>query len=239
MAGSPHILIVDDDAETRALLSRFFGESGFRVSTLADGRTLESRELGAVDVILLDVMLPHGNGFDLCRELRARWAVPIVMVTAVTGEADRILGLELGADDYVTKPFNPRELLARVRALLRRASIAVSPALTRRRYEFEGWRIDVRRRQLSSPAGDQVKLSSAEFDALVAFVEHPQTVLGRDDLLRLARGRVAQIYERSIDVLISRLRRKIEDDPAEPRLIKTVRTGGYVFTAAVAPESVP
>lgn len=237
----PHILIVDDDAEIRTLLGRFFGEHGFCVSSLADGRTLATRDLGSVDVILLDIMLPHASGLDLCRTLRACWAVPIIMVTAVTGETDRIVGLELGADDYVTKPFNPRELLARVRALLRRASGAVSPALSQvaRCYQFEGWRIDARRRHISGPAGDEVTLSSAEFDALVAFVEHPQTVLTRDDLLRLARGRVAQIYDRSIDVLISRLRRKIEDDPAQPRLIKTVRTGGYVFTATVSREGAP
>lgn len=234
----PHILIVDDDAEIRTLLGRFFAEHGFCVSSLADGRTLATRDLGSVDVILLDIMLPHASGLDLCRTLRACWAVPIIMVTAVTGETDRIVGLELGADDYVTKPFNPRELLARVRALLRRASGTVSPAMSQvaRCYQFEGWRIDARRRHISGPGGDDVTLSSAEFDALVAFVEHPQTVLTRDDLLRLARGRVAQIYDRSIDVLISRLRRKIEDDPAQPRLIKTVRTGGYVFTASVSRE---
>jgi len=235
----PHILVVDDDREIRTLLSRFFTDNGFHVTALADGRGLEQRNLTTTDVVLLDLMLPYVDGLEICRRLRGRWQIPIIMVTAATGPSDIVVGLELGADDYVTKPFNPRELLARVRALLRRMSstLAAGGSRTIQRYRFEGWEIDLAHRRVIDPEGSEIALSSAEFDALVTFVERPQIVLSRDDLLRIARGRTAQVYDRSIDVLISRLRRKIEPDPAQPRLIKTVRTGGYIFTAIVAPEA--
>ena len=241
----PHILIVDDDREIRALLTRFLGGHGYRVSAAKDGaEMMRVLEGGRIDLIILDVMLPGEDGLSLCRRLRAGSATPIIMLTAAGDETDRIVGLEMGADDYLSKPFNPRELLARIKAVLRRATGpggAVSGGEAKaggggRVLVFEGWRLDLARRELHSSEGVLIQLSAGEFDLLVAFVEHPQRVLTRDQLLDLARGRVAAPFDRSIDVQVSRLRRKMEADPTEPALIKTVRGGGYLFAASVKVE---
>jgi two-component system OmpR family response regulator len=236
MDGVKHILVVDDDIEIRELLSDFLARNGFRVTAAPNGAAM-MQTLGTVriDLVILDIMMPGEDGLSLCRRLRANGSMPIIMLTAAGGETDRIVGLEVGADDYVPKPFSTRELLARVRAVLRRSAMPVpgSPAGARRVFEFAGWRLDVTRRQLYSPAKALVDLRAAEFDLLLALVERPNHVLARDQLLDLARGRGATAFNRSIDVYISRLRHRIEVDPKEPDLIKTVRSGGYVFAAPV------
>ncbi|MBK1865284.1 response regulator [Aestuariivirga sp. YIM B02566] len=232
----PHVLIVDDDQQIRTMLARFLGEHGMRVTQASEGISMfKVMETGRFDVIVLDVMMPGEDGFTLCRKLRAESAIPLILLTARNSETDRIVGLELGADDYVTKPFNPRELLARIRALLRRANAQPQAVqrLASATYQFAGWTLDTSRRSLLSPQGVLTDLTTGEFDLLVAFVEHPQRVLNRDQLLDLARGRVSLAFDRSIDVQVSRLRRKIETDPNAPALIKTVRNGGYFFTALV------
>jgi two-component system OmpR family response regulator len=234
----PHILIVDDDRQIRTMLARFLADHAMRVMQAGDGEEMfQALEAGRFDVIVLDVMMPGDDGFTLCRKLRSTNAIPLILLTARNSETDRIVGLELGADDYVTKPFNPRELLARIRAILRRAGTQ-APASAQRLasaiYQFAGWTLDTSRRSLVSPQGALTDLTTGEFDLLVAFVEHPQRVLNRDQLLDLARGRVSLAFDRSIDVQVSRLRRKIESDPDAPALIKTVRNGGYFFTATVA-----
>ncbi|MGE0239803.1 MAG: response regulator [Parvibaculaceae bacterium] len=236
----PHILIVDDDRQIRAMLARFLAEHGMRVTQAGDGDEMfKALETGRFDVIVLDVMMPGDDGFTLCRKLRSTNTMPIILLTARNSETDRIVGLELGADDYVTKPFNPRELLARIRAILRRASAnpTAAQSLASATYQFAGWTLDTSRRSLVSPQGVLTDLTTGEFDLLVAFVEHPQRVLNRDQLLDLARGRVSLAFDRSIDVQVSRLRRKIESDPNAPALIKTVRNGGYFFTATVTPAA--
>jgi two-component system OmpR family response regulator len=240
MDASPHILIVDDDREIRDLLSRFLAKHGYRVSVAADGRAMRKVLVdAAIDLVILDVMLPGEDGLSLCRSVRTTSSVPIVMLTAVGEDVDRIVGLEMGADDYVPKPFNPRELLARIRAVLRRtgtpagglaAGGRIAEAATLR---FAGWRLDLGKRELTAPDGMLVPLSGGEFGLLSALALHPQRVLSRDQLLDLARGRGANAFDRSIDVQISRLRRKIERDPREPALIKTVRGGGYLFAPKV------
>ncbi len=240
----PHLLIVDDDREIRALLTRFLGGHGYRVSAAKDGaEMMRMVEGGRVDLIILDVMLPGEDGLSLCRRLRAGSTTPVIMLTAAGDETDRIVGLEMGADDYLPKPFNPRELLARIKAVLRRVggpgtSVSAGDAAPGggRILVFEGWRLNLARRELHSSEGVLTQLSAGEFDLLVAFAEHPQRVLTRDQLLDLARGRVAAPFDRSIDVQVSRLRRKMESDPAEPVLIKTVRGGGYLFAASVRVE---
>jgi two-component system OmpR family response regulator len=235
MDPSPHILIVDDDREIRDLLSKFLTRNALRVSVARDEREMHKvMQDSSIDLLVLDAMLPGKDGFTICRELRAASRVPIIMLTAAGEETDRIVGLEMGADDYMSKPFNPRELLARMRAVLRRSSDpghATEP--TGAAVRFAGWTLDVPRRQLLSPEGTLVTLSTGEFDLLVAFVEHPQRVLSREQLLDLARGRGPAPFDRSIDVQVSRLRRKIEPDPQSPTMISTVRGGGYVFTPAV------
>ncbi len=235
MDSSPHILIVDDDREIRDLLSRFLERNGLRVSVARDEREMQKVLQGAaIDLVVLDAMLPGKNGFTICRELRAAGNLPIIMLTAAGEETDRIVGLEMGADDYVAKPFNPRELLARMRAVLRRAAEpGRAIEAPRGALGFAGWTLDVARRQLLSPEGALVTLSTGEFDLLLAFAEHPQRVLSRDQLLDIARGRGPAPFDRSIDVQVSRLRRKIEVDPRAPEIIATVRGGGYVFTPAV------
>jgi two-component system OmpR family response regulator len=233
---APHLLVVDDDREIRDLLSRFLAKHGFRVSTARDAREARSIVADArIDLVILDVMMPGEDGLALCRQLRAGSDMAIVMLTAMGEDTDRIIGLEIGADDYLAKPFNPRELLARIKAVLRRAGQRHLPALNGEAVvlEFSGWRLDVGQRRLDSPDGVPVLLSGGEFDLLVAFAEHPQRVLSRDQLLDITRGRSAGPFDRSVDVQVSRLRRKIETDPKRPALINTVRGGGYVFTAPV------
>ncbi len=232
----PAILVVDDDPEIRDLLARFLGKHGMTALTAPDGeRALRTVRDENVDLVVLDLMLPGEGGFEICRKLRQISTVPVIMLTALAEDTDRIVGLELGADDYVTKPFNPRELLARIRAVLRRAAGQALPedeGVTL--YLFAGWRLDVARRELLDPEGALVSLTAGEFDLLVAFLEHPRRVLDRDQLLTFTKGRMAQPFDRSIDVQLSRLRRKIEPDPKEPQIIKTVRGGGYQFTPEVA-----
>jgi two-component system OmpR family response regulator len=241
MQVTPHLLVVDDDREICELLSSFLAKHGFRVSIAHDGRSMtQALQSGRISLVVLDLMLPGEDGLSLCRRLRATSTLPVVMLTAMSEETDRIIGLEMGADDYLAKPFNPRELLARVRAVLRRTGAAPVSAGRGRMLEFVGWRIDVGRRQLFSPTGALVPLRAGEFDLLLALAERPQRVLTRDQLLDLSRGRAATSFDRSVDVQISRLRAKIERNPKEPDLIKTVRSGGYVFTAAViAAEASP
>ncbi len=241
MDRTPHLLVVDDDREIRSLVAQFLTKHGFRVTGVRDGAEMMRTLDGArVDLIVLDLMLPGEDGLSLCRRLRATpqtAQTPVIMLTAMGEETDRIVGLEMGADDYLAKPFSPRELLARIKAVLRRVSappVAGAPAAAGTVLRFEGWSLDLTKRELRSPDGVLVQLSAGEYDLLVAFVEHPQRVLTRDQLLDLARGRSAVPFDRSIDVQVSRLRRKIEPDPAEPALIKTVRGGGYLFTPIVS-----
>ena len=241
MDRTPHLLVVDDDREIRSLVAQFLTKHGFRVTGVKDGAEMMRTLDGArVDLIVLDLMLPGEDGLSLCRRLRAApqtAQTPVIMLTAMGEETDRIVGLEMGADDYLAKPFSPRELLARIKAVLRRVSappVAGAPAAAGTVLRFEGWSLDLTKRELRSPDGVLVQLSAGEYDLLVAFVEHPQRVLTRDQLLDLARGRSAVPFDRSIDVQVSRLRRKIEPDPADPTLIKTVRGGGYLFTPTVS-----
>ncbi len=236
---NPHILVVDDDREIRDLLARFLVRHGLRVTTARDGiemmKLLDERR---IDLVVLDLMLPGEDGLTLTRRLRqSRAELPIVMLTAMGEDTDRIVGLEMGADDYVPKPFNPRELLARIKAVLRRAQSGGegSSATTRQgpKALFQGWTLDLTTRDLRSPDGVMVGLSAGEFGLLQVFVEHPRRVLSRDQLLDFALGRSAVPFDRSIDIQVSRLRRRLGDDARDPQLIKTVRGGGYLFTAEV------
>ena len=236
MRNGPHVLVVDDDREIRDLLARFLCTHGYRIETAADGREMfAALSAGRFDLIVLDLMLPGEDGLSLCRRVRAGSDLPIIMLTAIGEDTDRIVGLEMGADDYLAKPFNPRELLARIRAVLRRATeIRRRPEGGRSRcFEFHGWMLDATRRCLHGPDGAPVDLTGGEFTLLLALVEHPDRVLTRDQLLDLTRGREAGPFDRSVDIQVSRLRRKIENDPKRPALIKTVRSGGYVFAGEV------
>ena len=235
MDAAPHILIVDDDREIRDLTGRYLRKHGFRVDSAADAKAMDRllRD-GRFDLVVLDLMLPGEDGLSICRRLRAATRIPIVMLTAVAEDTDRIIGLEIGADDYLTKPFNPRELLARIRAVLRRAERpGAADEAAEGSFAFAGWRLDPARRELRDPGGVLVELTAGEFDLLAALVERPRRVLSRERLLDLTRGRDAQPFDRSVDVQVSRLRRKIEPDPKNPEFIKTVRSGGYIFTLKV------
>jgi len=233
---APNILVVEDDRETRTLIATYLRGNACNVRTAADGREMvRAMTDRRVDLLILDVMLPGEDGLSLCRKVRAGSHVPIIMLTARGEDVDRIIGLEMGADDYLPKPFNPRELLARINAVLRRQDAGW---IRRTREDasalcFDGWRIDLRLRELRNPDGARVAITSAEFDLLQTFCERPGRVLSRDSLLDLTHGRNAGSFERSIDVLVSRIRRKIEPDPQYATLIKTVRSGGYMFTARV------
>jgi two-component system, OmpR family, response regulator len=237
-----HILVVDDDREIRDLLGRFLSKHGYRVTSVADGNEMR-RALAdwKIDLIVLDLMLPGEDGLSLCRNLRAKSQIPVIMLTIMGEETDRIIGLEMGADDYLPKPFNPRELLARMKAVLRRAPCAAShqSAAISKILHFSGWKLNIGLRRLKSPQGLLVDLSTGEFDLLVAFVEHPQRVLNRDQLLDLSHGRTEALFDRSIDMQVSRLRHKIEDNPKKPEIIKTVRGGGYMLTSKVTLNETP
>ncbi|MDT9634745.1 response regulator [Pseudomonas marginalis] len=232
-----NLLIVDDDLEVLALLKKFFMQHGYAVETVAGGTELwAAMERHPADLIILDLMLPGENGLLLCQRLRQQYATPVIMLTAMGELSDRVVGLEMGADDYLSKPFDARELLARVRAVLRRAGEG-RPVLgesARPLIRFAGWQLDVTRRELRSPDEVMIPLSSGEFDLLLVFVEHPQRVLTREQLLNLARGHSHDAFDRSIDVQVSRLRRKLEFDTKRPAMIRTVRNGGYQFTASVS-----
>lgn len=231
------ILVVDDDPEIAALVSEFLAQHGFAVTAVGDGRAMRQAIAdGSFDLVLLDLMLPGEDGLSLCRFLREATTLPIIMLTAMGSETDRVVGLEMGADDYVAKPFSARELLARIKAVLRRGSPRV-PAATaeaaKEALEFAGWRLEIGRRRLFSPDGVLVELTSGEFDLLHAFLLNPQRVLNRDQLLDIARGRVSGPFDRTIDVQVGRLRRKLEIDPKKPEIVKTVRGGGYMLTTQV------
>ncbi len=229
-----HVLVVDDDAELRELLSEYLGRNGFRVSVARDGREMrQALESGNPDIVVLDIMLPGEDGLALCRDLRARSNLPVIMLTARGEELDRIIGIEMGADDYLTKPFNPRELLARMKGILRRTRSLPPARAESHRLRFAGWTLDLAARHLIAADGVVVPLSGTEFRLLQIFVTHPNRVLDRNQLMDLALGREATPFDRAIDVQVSRLRQRLGDDAREPRIIKTVRNGGYVLAAQV------
>ena len=237
MEPSPHVLVVDDHRDIRELLSRYLAQHGFRVSAAEDAtaarRILKS---AAIDLVVLDVMMPGEGGLQLTRSLRESGDMPVILLTAMGEDTDRVVGLEMGADDYLTKPFNPRELVARIRAVLRRAQALPrprDPAADAGRLRFDRWELDLARRELLDESGVAVPLSTGEFRLLAALLERPGLVLTRDQLLDLTRGRAAGLFDRSIDNQISRLRRRVERDPARPELIKTVRGDGYSFVGQV------
>jgi DNA-binding response OmpR family regulator len=233
-----HVLAIDDDPAMRDLIGDYLRENDLRVTTVANGADM-NKVLAeeAVDVVVLDLRLVGEDGMQHARALRETSQIPIIIVSGRMDEADRVMGLELGADDYITKPFSPRELLARVRAVLRRYQAAREAAPLRdgqlRAYRFGGWELNLRTRRLTSPDGKRVELSNGEFNLLQAFCAAPRRVLSREQLLDLSRLHSAEVYDRSIDVQILRLRRKIEDDPSRPQYIRTERGAGYVFEAAV------
>jgi two-component system, OmpR family, response regulator len=239
MLSMPHLLLVDDDEDILSLLTGFFRKHGYTVSVAEDGAQMfAALQTSSIDLVILDVMLKREDGFSLCRLIRATSAVPIIMLTAMADHTDRVVGLEVGADDYLTKPFDQRELLARVKAVLRRSatnSQAPAPArsATRLLLCFAEWRLDVATRELRSADDALVLLSGGEFELLLTFVEHPRRVLTREQLIDLARGSAHVAFDRSIDVQVSRLRHKLEQDPKNPALIRTIRNAGYMFMAEV------
>ena len=234
---STHLLIVDDDPEIIALITRYFGNHGFRVSSAVNGETLRGAiAQDPIDVVLLDLGLPREDGLELTRWLRTHWQGAIIIITGRGESVDRVVGLEIGADDYVTKPFDLRELLARVRSVLRRVAPAAPPAAQTSvsgTFEFAGFRFDPQARRLTGPDGAPITLTSGEFELLQIFLAAPGRVLSRDQLINQMHGRDAGPFDRSIDVQVGRLRRKIETDPAKPELLQSVRGAGYLFTARV------
>ncbi|MFO1351791.1 MAG: response regulator [Gammaproteobacteria bacterium] len=237
LAAAPHILAVDDDPALRAMIADYLAEQGLRVSTAADGAEM-ARVLAdaAIDLIVLDLKLPGEDGLTLARRLRADSNIPIIMLTGQNDPIDRVVGLEIGADDYLTKPFSPRELLARIKAVLRRAqALEATPLPTEehKAYRFAGWELNLRSRRLTTPDGQPMELTNGEFNLLMAFLKAPQRVLSRDHLLEYSRLHSDEVFDRSIDTQILRLRRKLEANPSEPQIIKTERGAGYVFAVPV------
>jgi DNA-binding response OmpR family regulator len=232
-----HVLAIDDDPSVRQMIADYLGDNDIRVTAIASGRSIaDAMGRHTIDLIVLDLKLPGEDGMQIARQLRSESNVPIIMLTGRKDEADRVMGLELGADDYLTKPFSPRELLARIRALLRRsrAQESISDGLARvRAYRFAGWELNVRLRRLRSPQGEVVATTNSEFNLLVAFLAAPQRVLSREQLLELSRLHNDEVYDRSVDVQVGRLRKKLEPMGTPTRLIRTERGAGYVFTAAV------
>ena len=243
MENTAHILVVDDDQEIRQLVGDYLRKNGFRVSLAAEGRQMrEMLDVARIDLIVLDLMLPGDDGLTLCRTLRATPAfaqMPVLMLTARGEPIDRVVGLEMGADDYLQKPFEPRELLARIRNILRRTrALPDNPAAGLvKRYRFTDWVLDTGLRQLTSPQAVVVPLSGAEYRLLQIFLDHPQRILNRDQLMDMTKGRDADPFDRSIDLQISRLRQKLGDDARAPTMIKTVRNEGYILSAPVVQES--
>ena len=235
MKGKDHILIVDDHADIRALVQDYLQDEGYKVSTAPDGDAM--RRIMAqdpVDLVLLDLILPGEDGLALARDLRVGADIGIIILTGRGETVDRIIGLEMGADDYLPKPFHLRELLARVKSVLRRSASRADAAHERPASpRFNGWQLDLTARELTSPQGEMVRLTSGEFELLAVFVSNANQVLSRDRLLDLARNREAGPFDRTIDVQVGRLRRKLDDDPQQPALIKTVRGSGYIFTAQI------
>lgn len=240
MSGPVHILIVDDDPEIRSLLGRYLGSQGFRVSAASNRAECESRlSISEPDLVVLDVMLPDGSGLDICRGLQDRRPrLPVILLTALKEDVDRIVGLEIGADDYLGKPFNPRELVARIKAVLRRAGHEDDTVPETKTHGFGRFDVDPQLRRIVRDDGVPVELTGAEFDLLCVFLERPGRLLSRDQLLDLTQGRSRDPMDRSIDVLMSRLRRKLDDDDAFP-LFKTVRNGGYQLTVPVRTQTLP
>jgi len=240
MGKQDHVLVVDDDAEVRGLLRDYLEKQGYRVTAAAGGKGMRAAlETGRPDLVILDLMLPGDDGLTLCRDLRARSNVPIIMVTARGDETDRIVGLELGADDYLPKPFSPRELLARIKSVLRRTRALpenLEPEKAKA-FRFAGWSLDVASRNLTSPEGIVVALSGTEFRLLRVFLAFPNRVMTRDQLIEAMEARDAGPFDRAIDVQVSRLRHRLQDDAREPQIIKTVRSQGYVLAAEV--QAVP
>jgi len=239
MSESEHILVVDDDTEIRDLLSTYLGKNGYRVTAAADGKRMwAALDNGRVDLIVLDLMLPGDDGLVLCRNLRAKSKLPVIMLTARGDEMDRILGLEMGADDYLPKPFNPRELLARIKGVLRRVREMPAGSVHGEvgQLRFSGWCLDTAARHLYSPQGVVVPLSYGEYRLLHVFLSHPNRVLSRDQLLELTQGREAEPFDRSIDVLVGRLRKRLGDTASEQQIIQTARGEGYILIARVTAE---
>jgi two-component system OmpR family response regulator len=239
MTTDAHILVIDDDSDIRRPLAEYLRQRGFRASVAADGKDMDRvLATASIDLVVLDVMLPGEHGFAICRRLRETTQIPVILLTALAEATDRIVGLELGADDYVTKPFDPRELVARVGSVLRRSRM-LPPQRPRVRglVKFDRWRFELSRREVVSPDDVAVRLSAGEHLLLLSFIEHAGVTLSRDQLLDLTRGREAQVFDRSIDNQVSRLRRKLEVDSADPRIIVTEWGGGYVFAAELEWQS--
>ena len=236
METTPHILVVDDHRDIRDLVARFLVKHGLRATTAKDAHEARNAlKAGGFDLVVLDIMMPGEDGLSLTRHLRETTTMPVILLTAMAEETDRIVGLELGADDYLTKPFNPRELLARIKSVLRRVN-SLPPSRepdAGQRYTFDQWTLHADRRELEDENGIITPLSTSEFQLLSVFVERPNMVLSREQLLDLTKGRAAKVFDRSIDNQVSRLRRKIEADPKDPRLIQTVWGGGYKFSGQV------
>jgi len=236
----PHVLVVNDDPDVRDLLKRYLGENELRVSTASTADEMSQLlQDNVVDLVMLDLRLGEEDGLQLARDLRTNSAIPVIFLTGKCDEADRVMGLEIAADDYVTKPFSPRELLARIRSVLRRyrgslIEVAQPKSTGRRAYRFAGWELNLMTRRLMAPQGHRVELSNGEFNLLRAMCESPERVLTRDQLLELSRLHGAEVYVRSVDVQVLRLRRKIEADPSMPRFILTERGSGYLFNAKVS-----
>lgn len=236
MTEQPHILVVDDHREIRDAVTRYLEKNGMRATSARDAVDMDAKlTKGEFDLIVLDVMMPGEDGLSVCRRLSAKGSIPILMLTALNEDIDRIVGLEIGADDYLAKPFNPRELIARIKAILRRTARfqQLAGSLSGSRITFADWVFDTDSRLLLGKGGKETDLTTAEFKLLTVLLERPRTVLSRDQLLDLTAGRAASVFDRTIDNQISRLRRKIERDPSKPTLITTVRGGGYCFTGDV------
>ncbi|MCG5234817.1 response regulator [Xanthobacter oligotrophicus] len=234
--GATHILVVDDDLEIRKLLGRYLAAQGFRVTTAGDGREMEEKlATQRIDFVVLDLMLPDASGLDLCRALRNRSRIPVILLTALKEDVDRIIGLEIGADDYLGKPFNPRELVARIRAVLRRTGGAEPEPVAASAFRFARFRAEPELRRVTDGEGVEIQLTGAEFDLLMAFLERPGRILSREQLLDITRGREAGPFDRSVDVLVSRLRRKLGDQGAF-QILKTLRNGGYQLAVRVDRE---
>ncbi len=238
MGEALHILVVDDDPRIRTMLRRYLTEERFRVTEAADGAAMRAvLDAARVDLVLLDLMMPGEDGLTLARQVRQRSDIPIIMLTGKGDLIDRVAGLEAGADDYIAKPFHLREVLARIRTVLRRGRGSTEPAAATEAREtlvFQGWCLDLVRRELRRPSGELVALTTGEFELLREFAAHPNRVLARDQLMTLVKGQEWAVYDRAVDAQVVRLRRKIETDPANPTLIKTVRGAGYVFATPVS-----
>ena len=233
-----HVVVVDDDYDIRTSLAKYLRKHGFRVSVAANGNELDQILITAsVDLLVLDIMMPGDDGLSICKRVQETRRVPTIFLTALTEDTDRIVGLELGADDYVSKPFNPRELLARVKSVLRRSQMLPSrPLQSKGLVAFDQWRFNFSRKEILGPDNIAIRLSSGEHLLLVSLIEHAGITLSRDQLMDLTKGREAQLFDRSIDNVISRLRRKLEVDPKNPKIILTQWGNGYVFAADLVPD---